>query len=254
MASVFTSMQGEELVKTLKPEKLAFLSYFLISGLFLLVGLGLTFLFWMAGIIFIIIGVIGIIVTFFYLNAFTYHITNKRIIVYKKFITISSRQVQYDDLSDVVVDQGIFGRIFGFGNVIPVTKSGFGLGYRGTQMGIGYGYGIGRRLGGIVVGGPVSGRTVAVATPSTSIYGVKNPFEIKDLIFKYQEQYAETPYLKRIADAVAPTESKPTATLGKPAGPVKFCPFCGMQVAVPGAKFCPGCGKELPKSAGAPQG
>ncbi|MEM3401708.1 MAG: PH domain-containing protein [Candidatus Hadarchaeales archaeon] len=231
----FSLLPDEKLLKTLKPERLAFLAYFILAGIFFVSGIAVSTFFPPVGAFLILLAVVLIVALIFYSRAFTYFLTNKRIVIYKRFITISSRQIQYDDLSDVVVDQGIIGRLFGFGNVIPITKSGLGLGMRGWQTGVGGSM----RSGPIIVGGPVGGTTVPVATPSTCIYGVKEPFAIKDLVFKYQEEYAEAPYLKRITKAVEGG--------GKKLSGAKYCPFCGSEIGVSGAEFCPFCGKKLSK-------
>lgn len=229
----FSPLPDEKVLKILKPERLAFLWLFAGMGILTILGMILLLFYLPIGIFLTIIGFLGFIASFLYSGAFTYYLTTKRILLYRKFITISSRQIQYDDLSDVIVDQGIIGRLFGFGNVIPITKSGLGTEMRGWQMGGGWG----GRTGPIVVGGPVVGEVAPSASPSTCLYGVRNPFELKDLIFKYQEEYAEAPYLKRIARAV---EEKPGAIKG-----MKYCPFCGSSLEVKGARFCPFCGKEV---------
>lgn len=222
----------EKLLKTLKPERLAFLGHFVLAGIMLLVGSILLVYFWEFGVLLTLLGAIGIVAVIFYSQAFTYYLTDKRIVIYRKFITISSRQIQYDDISDVVVDQGIIGRLFGFGNVIPITKSGLGAGIVGWQAGAGR---VGPS-GTVVVGGPAGGRVVPVASPSTCVYGVKDPFAVKDIIFKYQEEYAEAPYLKRIAKSL---EKQPKVSGSN------YCPFCGTEITVKDAKFCPSCGKKL---------
>ena len=234
MSYPFSPLPGEKVLQTLKPVRpWAFLGYYILSGLLLLAGLFLLFVSkWSA--LLALLGLSFLVATYFYSGAFTYYLTNKRIIIYRKFITISTRQIQYDDLSDVVVDVGIIGRIMGFGNVIPVTKSGLGLGTTGWHTGVGVEHR--RILGPVVVGGPVSTTVRAVASPSTCIYGVRDPFSVKDLIFKYQEEYAEAPYLKRIAEKV---EEKPKTLTG-----IQYCPFCGSKL-VKGAKFCGSCGKEV---------
>ena len=230
----FSLLPEEKVLETLKPERLAFFISFFAGGFFIFIGICLSIvLHYLMGAPFILLGGIIFVATIFYSRAFTYFLTNKRIVIYKKFITISTRQIQYDDISDVVVDQGIFGRIFGFGNVIPITKSGLGLGMQGWQTGMGWRTG----RGSIVVGGPVGGVVHPVASPTTCIYGVKNPFAVKDLIFKHQEEYAEAPYLKRIAKAV---EEKPEKLSG-----AKYCPFCGAEIGVAKANFCHSCGKKL---------
>jgi len=235
LPKVFSPLPDEEVLRVLKPERMAFLWLFL--GVGVLMGLGLVFFrfFPPVGLFLTAVGILGLLITFFYSGAFTYYLTTKRIILYRRFITISSRQIQYDDLSDVMVDQGIIGRLFGFGNVIPITKSGLGTEMRGWQMGGGWG-----GAGPIVVAGPMVGEIAPSTSPSTCLYGIKNPFEIKDLIFKYQEEYAEAPYLKRIAKTV---EEKPGAIKG-----MRYCPFCGSKLEVEGARFCPSCGKEVLKA------
>ena len=234
MSAPFSLLPQENILRTLKPVRpWAFLGSYILSCFVLSLGLGLLLLFhslWL--LLLVLVGVLLLLATYYYSGAFTYYLTNKRIVIYRKFITISTRQIQYDDLSDVVVDVGIIGRIAGFGNVIPVTKSGLGLGSTGWHAGVGYG----GTSGPIVVGGPVSTTVRAVASPSTCIYGVRDPFSVKDLIFKYQEEYAEAPYLKRIAKKV---EEKPKALAG-----AQFCPFCGSKL-VEGAKFCASCGKKV---------
>lgn len=232
LPKIISPLPEEKILKVLKPVRpWAFLGYYFIG--FLLLALGILALLYLSvalGLVLVLIGALISVATYFYSGAFTYFLTNKRIVIYRKFITISSRQIQYDDLSDVVVDVGIIGRIFGFGSVIPITKSGLGLGSTGVYAGTG------TSRGGIVVGGPAATVVRPVASPSTCLYGIREPFVVKDLIFKYQEEYAEAPYLKKIAKAVS---EKPAALAG-----ARFCPFCGGKL-VEGGKFCPSCGKGV---------
>jgi hypothetical protein len=228
---LFSPLPGEKVLRVLRPERLAFLPHFLAAGILLGLGLVLCRFYLPLGALLLAAGAVGLVALLFYSRAFTYYLTNRRILLYRKFITISSRNIQYDDLSDVVVQQGILGRLLGFGNVIPITKSGLGLGMRGWQAGGGW-----RAGGPIVVGGPVSGEVTPLASPSTCLYGVREPLEVKDLIFKHQEEYAEAPYLKRIARAVEKPEAPKEG---------RYCPFCGSPVGVRGARYCPSCGRGL---------
>ena len=56
-------------------------------------------------------------------------------------ITKQERTLRYDKISDINSKQGILGQIFGFGTIIPISQSGFGLGSDnsfaagGVQMG-----------------------------------------------------------------------------------------------------------------------
>ena len=61
-------------------------------------------------------------------RSYTYGVSDKAIIMKRDFLfTRSQRRVLYDNISDINLEQGVFGTIFRFGNVVPVTDSGFGL-------------------------------------------------------------------------------------------------------------------------------
>jgi len=60
-------------------------------------------------------------------NMYTYDITDSCIAVQKQFLRRSVRRIPFASLSDVEVSQSLIGRLAGFGNIIPITKSGFGL-------------------------------------------------------------------------------------------------------------------------------
>jgi len=60
-------------------------------------------------------------------NAFTYIITNSDIVVQKQLISRSVRRIPFSSISDVEVSQSLIGRLAGYGNIAPVTKSGYGL-------------------------------------------------------------------------------------------------------------------------------
>ncbi|MEM2111965.1 MAG: PH domain-containing protein, partial [Candidatus Bathyarchaeia archaeon] len=68
---------------------------------------------WLLGVA----AVLGMVLTEAYRRGHCYVITNYRIIMRKKFITKSEREIMYDKITDVYVEQGITGRIFNFGTV-----------------------------------------------------------------------------------------------------------------------------------------
>jgi len=41
---------------------------------------------------------------------------------------VRERTLRYEKITDIEASQGIIGKIFGFGNIIPITPSGFGMG------------------------------------------------------------------------------------------------------------------------------
>jgi hypothetical protein len=63
-----------------------------------------------------------------YRRSHKYIISNKRIIFRGGIITKVERTLRYDKITDINSKQGIIGQIFGFGTIIPISQSGFGLG------------------------------------------------------------------------------------------------------------------------------
>lgn len=60
-------------------------------------------------------------------NMFTYILTDSEMMVQKQLFGRSIRRMPFASLSDIEVSQTLVGRIAGYGNIIPVTKSGYGL-------------------------------------------------------------------------------------------------------------------------------
>ncbi|PNX48469.1 MAG: hypothetical protein BV456_09770 [Thermoplasmata archaeon M8B2D] len=63
-----------------------------------------------------------------YRRSHKYIISNQRITFKGGIITKEERTLRYDKISDINAKQGIIGQIFGFGTIIPISQSGFGLG------------------------------------------------------------------------------------------------------------------------------
>jgi len=82
----------------------------------------------------ICIGLLGVLIGVVRRNAFTYLITDSDVVVKKQLLRRSVRRIPFSSISDVQVSQTIVGRLAGYGDVVPVTKSGYGL-VRGTEPG-----------------------------------------------------------------------------------------------------------------------
>jgi len=80
------------------------------------------------------IGLLGVLVGSVRRNAFTYLITDSDVVVKKQLLRRSVRRIPFSSISDVQVSQSIVGRLAGYGDIVPVTKSGYGL-VRGTEQG-----------------------------------------------------------------------------------------------------------------------
>jgi uncharacterized membrane protein YdbT with pleckstrin-like domain len=73
------------------------------------------------------LGFLGMLIGTVRRNAFTYLITNSDIVVQKQLFSRSVRRIPFSSISDVEVSQSLIGRLVGYGNIAPVTKSGYGL-------------------------------------------------------------------------------------------------------------------------------
>ena len=80
------------------------------------------------------IGFLGVLIGGVRRNAFTYLITDSDVVVKKQLLRRSVRRIPFSSISDVQVSQSIAGRLARYGDVVPVTKSGYGL-VRGTEPG-----------------------------------------------------------------------------------------------------------------------
>ena len=87
---------------------------------------------------------------YFYAKGHRYIITNHRIIMFRKFIGILIRSVTRDKITDIIVSQGPFGRLFNYGGISPMT----------------------------------AGITMPFGMAILSLSGVQNPYEVRDGIAK----------------------------------------------------------------------
>ena len=108
--------------------------FFLFLSIFLL---GVGVIFWLGNIeesgVFIpfysvSISILGFLIVELYRRSHKYIISNKRIVFKGGVITKQERTLRYDKVTDINYKQGILGQIFGFGTIIPISQSGFGLG------------------------------------------------------------------------------------------------------------------------------
>lgn len=74
------------------------------------------------------ISILGFLLVEWYRRSHKYIISNQRIVFKGGVITKEERTLRYDKISDINAKQGVLGQIFGFGTIIPISQSGFGLG------------------------------------------------------------------------------------------------------------------------------
>jgi len=139
------------------------------------------------------ISILGFLMVEWYRRTHKYIISNQRI-VFKGGITVKEeRTLRYDKISDINAKQGIIGQIFGFGTIIPISQSGFGLGSDKSMA-----------AGGVMLGAKKAkffgafGGGKEVQTPRARSYyelhGVYPYKEVKKLVEQMVQGSVITPY------------------------------------------------------------
>lgn len=140
-----------------------------------------------------------------------YILTNLRIVFRGGVLVSHERQLRYESITDLDGQQSILGQVLGYGTLIPVTQSGFGLGADTSQALIGMG--LGGKLGGKAPGGEASagagigvaaggGKEVQVGRARSfhQLTGVRPYKDVKYLLETLVQNATATPYLRQQVD------------------------------------------------------
>ena len=139
------------------------------------------------------ISIVGFLFVEAYRRSHRYIISNHRITFKGGIFTKQERTLRYDKVTDINAKQGIIGQIFGFGTIIPISQSGFGLGSDKSFAGGGVSLGEKKvKLFGLFGGGK------EVQTPRARSYyelhGVYPYKEVKKLVEEMVQGNVITPY------------------------------------------------------------
>ena len=141
----------------------------------------------------VVLSIIGFLFVELFRRSHKYIITNQRIIFKGGIIVKEERTLRYDKITDINSKQGILGQIFGFGTIIPISQSGFGLGADSSFAAGGISVGEKKvKLLGLFGGGK------EVQTPRTRSYyelhGVFPYKQVKNLVENLVQGSVITPY------------------------------------------------------------
>jgi len=137
----------------------------------------------------------GFLIVELYRRSHKYIITNLRIIFKGGVLTKRERTVRYDKIADIDAKQGILGQIFGFGTIIPVSQSGFGLGSDKSFAAGGVELGTKKaRLFGFAGGGKEI--QTPIARSYYELHGVYPYKEVKQLVEDVVQSHVPTQYHK----------------------------------------------------------
>jgi len=155
-----------------------------------------------------VVGLIGLFSVDFYRRSFTYYLTDNRIVLQSSFLmNRSERQVRYNHIEDIKMEQGIFGTIFGFGTVLPLTGSGLGTGSDESMVAGGTGTEVkGMSLG---IGGAARNSSRSVRhNPHDCLFGVSSPSKVRDMITENIQSDTGVEHLKQIKELLGKEESE----------------------------------------------
>jgi hypothetical protein len=154
-------------------------------------------------VMFMGLGALGVILMETHRRSYRYGITNNRVILERTFPTHDRREIMLENIQDIALQQGLLGRIFNFGNVIPTSAAGVGTGedLAGVHMAAGtklpkspLGFGA------VISGG--KGVTGFRTRPNNCLFGVPNPSDISNLVARLKFQRSEPTKLDEIKRAI----------------------------------------------------
>ena len=147
-----------------------------------------------------IIGLIGLFSVDFYRRSFTYYLTDNRIVLQSSFLmNRSERQVRYNHIEDIKMEQGFFGTIFGYGTVLPLTGSGLGTGTDESMIVAGSGTEVKGMSLGLAGASRNSSRSIR-HNPHDCLFGVSSPSKVRDLITEHIQSDTGVEHLKQIKE------------------------------------------------------
>ena len=153
------------------------------------------------------VGLIGLLSVDAYRRSFTYYLTDNRIVLQSNFLmNRSERQVRYNHIEDIKMEQGIVGSILGYGTVLPLTGSGLGTGSDESMIIAGSGAEV-IGLGSIgLAGGSRSSSKRTRHNPKDCLYGVPNPSKVRDLVTENIQSDTGVEHLKNITELLSKQE------------------------------------------------
>lgn len=142
----------------------------------------------------------GIVLTEIYRRGHEYIITNHRIITRQGFLGFTERDIFYSRIVDVFLLQGVLGRIFNYGTIIPITAAGIGTGEDVAAVTVGIG--VKEKLPASDVGAGTAihgskGVRVPRGRSSFILYGIPDPEEVHKVITENIQKKEPTTYLAR---------------------------------------------------------
>ncbi len=150
------------------------------------------------------VSLIGIFSVDYYRRSFTYFLTDNRIVLKSSFLmNRSERQVRYNHIEDIKLEQGVIGSILGYDTVLPLTGSGLGTGTDESMVVAGAGSDV-KGIGSVgIAGGSRSSSKKVRHNPNDCLFGVPSPGKVRDLITENIQADTGVEHLKNIKELLS---------------------------------------------------
>lgn len=166
----------------------------------------------------------------------SYAATDRRVLRSRGIVSRDAIDCAFDKIQNASLDQGIMGRVWGFGNVSFQTAGIRGLfGSAASNV---------ERAGGVYWAGVIDpvGTRRFVEELKERVLRTSKAQELADMA----HALSTTQQVRVSVDREPVPAPPPQSGAGKPsAGPLLFCPRCGIR-QVASAQFCHSCGNQLP--------
>ena len=149
----------------------------------------------------VVIALVGMALVDLFRRTHTYVVTDLRLILRAGILTKSERSILFENVTDLETKQGVLGRIFRYGHIIPVTASGLGTGAEEAFAGGGAGAQNAQgKVAGALFAGGTRGVRVARASSYAKLHGVTPFRQVKMLLQHLLQEHSTIYYAKEQRD------------------------------------------------------
>ena len=155
------------------------------------------------------LGISGIFLTEIHRRSHRYYVTNYRLMLERTFPTRDRREILLENIQDLAFQQGLLGRLFNYGNIIPTSAAGVGTGEDQAAIHLAASAKVPKSplsLGAIVSGG--KGVIGFRARPHNCLFGVADPEELSNLIIRLKFERSEATKLEEIKQLLSGEKPK----------------------------------------------
>lgn len=141
-----------------------------------------------------LIFLVGLPLVELYRHSHSYILTDHRIVLQGGVLRSKQRVIRYEKISDIESSQALVGKLFGFGTIIPITGSGFGMGNDESFAGGGVAGSTGKRVGFFGFAGGERGVNAPRTRSYYELHGIYPYRDVRARLEELVQQSSVAPY------------------------------------------------------------